>query len=153
MTGRWWNYIPQRPQKTVSSSKTGTAGCADSLTRRSWKCAPTLIPRSLHGCSRRTRFSHPKTTGRFATLAESPMAQELARRAFVRSARPGRPAKAVSSFAQAATWTSDTALLIQEFQVGIGDQPYARRAARRAAAALQAGRAGGLLAAFSEMQF
>ena len=59
----------------------------------------------------------------------------------------------MSSFAHAATWTSDTALLILDFEVGIGDQPYAKRAAQRAAAALQAGRAGGLLVVFSKVQF
>jgi hypothetical protein len=44
----------------------------------------------------------------------------------VRSALTGALANAVSSLAHSATWTSDTALLILDFQVGIGDQPYAR---------------------------
>jgi hypothetical protein len=35
---------------------------------------------------------------------------------------------------QARPQTSDTALLILDFQVGIGDQPYAKSAAQRAAA-------------------
>lgn len=49
--------------------------------------------------------------------------------------------------------TSDTALLILDFQVGIGDQPYAKSAAQRAAAALQAGRAAGLPVLFSKVKF
>ena len=49
--------------------------------------------------------------------------------------------------------TSDTALLILDFQVGIGDQPYAKSAAQRAAAALKAGRAAGLLVVFSKVNF
>ena len=49
--------------------------------------------------------------------------------------------------------TSDTALLILDFQVGIGDQPYATSAARRAAAALKAGRASGLPVVFSKVKF
>jgi hypothetical protein len=77
----------------------------------------------------------------------------VARRAFVRSALTATLANAVSSFAHAATWTSDTALLILDFEVGIGDQPYAKGAAQRAAAALQAARAGGLLVVFSKVQF
>ena len=49
--------------------------------------------------------------------------------------------------------TSDTALLILDFQVGIGDQPYAKIAAQRAAAALKAGRAGSLPVVFSMVKF
>jgi GTP cyclohydrolase III len=47
---------------------------------------------------------------------------------------------------------SDTALLILGFQVGIGDQPYAKNAAQRAAVALKAGRAAGLPVAFSKVK-
>jgi nicotinamidase-related amidase len=54
---------------------------------------------------------------------------------------------------QAMSQTSDTALLILDFQVGIGDQPYAKNAAQRAAAALRAGRAAGLPVVFSEVTF
>jgi hypothetical protein len=61
----------------------------------------------------------------------------VARRVFVRSALTATLANAVSSFAQSATWTAETALLILDFQVGIGDQPYAQRAAQRASAALK----------------
>ena len=49
--------------------------------------------------------------------------------------------------------TSDTALLILDFQVGIGDQSYATSAAQRAAAALKAGRAAGLPVVFSKLKF
>jgi nicotinamidase-related amidase len=49
--------------------------------------------------------------------------------------------------------TSDTALLILDFQVGIGDQPYAKSAAQRAAAALKAGRAAGVPVVFSKVKF
>ena len=49
--------------------------------------------------------------------------------------------------------TSDTALLILDFQVGIGDQLYAKSAAQRAADALQAGRAAGLPVLFSKVKF
>ena len=48
---------------------------------------------------------------------------------------------------------SDTALLILDFQVGIGDQPYAKSAAQRAAAALKAGRAAGVPVVFSKVKF
>jgi hypothetical protein len=48
--------------------------------------------------------------------------------------------------------TKDTALLL-DFQVGIGDQPYAKNAAQRAAAALKAGRVAGLPVAFSRVKF
>jgi nicotinamidase-related amidase len=83
------------------------------------------------------------------------------RRAFVRSGLIGTLATAVSPLAHSATreetqampQTSDTALLILDFQVGIGDQPYAKSAAQRAAAALKAGRAAGLLVAFSKVKF
>src|ERR1700751_6114832 len=61
----------------------------------------------------------------------------------------------------AATWketqampqTSDTTFLILDFQVGIGDEPYAKSAAQRAAAALKAGRAAGLPIVFSKVKF
>jgi nicotinamidase-related amidase len=49
--------------------------------------------------------------------------------------------------------TSDTALLILDFQLGIGDQPYAKSAAQRAAAALKAGRTAGLPVVFSKVKF
>jgi nicotinamidase-related amidase len=49
--------------------------------------------------------------------------------------------------------TSDIALLILDFQIGIGDQPYAKSAAPRAAAALMAGRATGLPVVFSKVKF
>jgi hypothetical protein len=49
--------------------------------------------------------------------------------------------------------TSDTALLILDFQLGIGDQPYAKSAAQRAAAALKAGRTAGLPVMFSKVKF
>jgi nicotinamidase-related amidase len=71
----------------------------------------------------------------------------------VRSALTATLANAVSSLAHSATWTSDTALLILDFQVGIGDQPYAKSTAQRAAAALKAGRAGGLPVVFSKVKF
>ena len=64
------------------------------------------------------------------------------RRAFVRSGLIGALAAAVSPLAHSATseetqatpQSSDTALLILDFQVGIGDHPYAKSAAQRAAA-------------------
>jgi nicotinamidase-related amidase len=46
-----------------------------------------------------------------------------------------------------------TALLILDFQVGIGDQPSAKSAAQRAVAALKAGRAAGLPVVFSMVKF
>jgi nicotinamidase-related amidase len=49
--------------------------------------------------------------------------------------------------------TSEAALLILDFQVGIGDQPYAKSAVQRAAAALKAGRAAGLPVVFSKVKF
>lgn len=49
--------------------------------------------------------------------------------------------------------TSDTALLILDFQAGVGGQPYAKSAAQRAAAALKAGRAAGLPVVFSKVKF
>jgi hypothetical protein len=42
---------------------------------------------------------------------------------------------------------------ILDFQVGIGDQPYAKSAAQRAAAALKAARAAGLPVVFSRVKF
>jgi nicotinamidase-related amidase len=67
----------------------------------------------------------------------------------------------LATLGHAATWketqampqTSDTALLILDFQVGIGDQLYAKSAAQRAADALQAGRAAGLPVLFSKVKF
>ena len=47
----------------------------------------------------------------------------------------------------------DTALLILDFQVGVGDQPYAKSAAQRAAAALKAGRAAAVPVVFSKVKF
>jgi nicotinamidase-related amidase len=67
-----------------------------------------------------------------------------------------------SPFAYSSTWKkesqatpqpSDTALLILDFQVGIGDQPYAKSAAQRAVAALKAGRTAGLPVVFSKVKF
>jgi nicotinamidase-related amidase len=85
----------------------------------------------------------------------------VSRRAFVRSGLIATLAAVVAPFAHSATWketharqqTSDTALLILDFQVGIGDQPYAKSAAQRAAAALKAGRAAGLPVVFSKVKF
>ena len=54
---------------------------------------------------------------------------------------------------QARPHNSDTALFILDFQVGIGDQPYAMSAAQRAAVALKAGRAAGLPVVFSKVKF
>jgi nicotinamidase-related amidase len=51
------------------------------------------------------------------------------------------------------TKTSDTALLILDFQIGIGDQPYAKSAVQRAATALRAGRAAGVPVVFSKVKF
>lgn len=83
------------------------------------------------------------------------------RRSFVRSGLLATLATAMAPLARSATWestqavpqTSDTALLILDFQVGIGDQPYAKTAAQRAAAALNAGRAAGLPVVFSKVNF
>jgi hypothetical protein len=55
----------------------------------------------------------------------------VARRAFVRSALTAALANAVSSFAYAAPRTSDTAPLILDFQVGIGDTTAQSRAWRK----------------------
>jgi nicotinamidase-related amidase len=85
----------------------------------------------------------------------------LSRRAFVRSGLIATLAPVVSPLAHSASWketqarskTSDTALLLLDFQVGIGDQPYAKSAAQRAAAALTAGRAAGLPMVFSKVKF
>jgi nicotinamidase-related amidase len=79
----------------------------------------------------------------------------------VRSGLIATLATVVSPLAHSATWkeiqatpqTSDTALLILDFQVGIGDQPYAKSAAQRAVAALKAGRAAGLPVVFSKVKF
>jgi hypothetical protein len=54
---------------------------------------------------------------------------------------------------QAMPQTSHTALLILDSQLGIGDQPYAKSAAQRAAAALKAGRTAGLPVVFSKVKF
>jgi nicotinamidase-related amidase len=82
-------------------------------------------------------------------------------RAFVRSGLFATLAMVVSPLAHSATLketqappqTSDTALLILDFQIGIGDQPYAKSAAQRAAAVLKAGRAAGLPVVFSRVKF
>jgi nicotinamidase-related amidase len=89
------------------------------------------------------------------------VAKTVSRRDFVRSGLMATLATMVSPLAHSATWketqampqTSDTALLILDFQVGIGDQPYAKSAAQRAAAALNAGRAAGLPVGFSKVKF
>src|ERR1700758_4834129 len=83
------------------------------------------------------------------------------RRGFVRSGLLATLATAVSPLAHSATWketqamaqTKDTALLLLDFQVGVGDQPCARNAAQRAAVALKAGRVAGLPVAFSKVKF
>ena len=88
------------------------------------------------------------------------LAKTVSRRAFVRSGLVATPATAVSPLAHSATRdetqsapeTSDTALLILDFQVGIGDQPYAKSAVQRAAAALKAGRAAGLPVVFQQRE-
>src|ERR1700688_4894701 len=77
----------------------------------------------------------------------------VSRRRFVRSGFSATLASVVSPLARSATWNSDTALLILDFQVGIGDQPYAKSAAQRAVAALKAGRATGLPVVFSKVKF
>ena len=85
----------------------------------------------------------------------------VSRRGFVRSGLFATLATAILPLAHSATWKeteaipqgSDTALLILDFQVGIGDQPYAKSAAQRAAAALKAGRVAGLPVAFSKLKF
>ena len=89
------------------------------------------------------------------------LAKTVSRRAFVRSGLIATLATVVSPFDGPATWaetqvapqTLDTALLILDFQVGIGDQPYAKSAAQRAAAALKAGRTAGLPVVFSKLKF
>ncbi len=47
----------------------------------------------------------------------------------------------------------NSALMICDFQVGIGDQPYAKEAITRAAAALEAARKAGILVIFSRVEF
>jgi nicotinamidase-related amidase len=90
------------------------------------------------------------------------LAKTVSRRAFVRSGLIAALATFVSPLARLATWketqampqtSQDTALLILDFQVGIGDQHYAKSAAQRAAAALNAARAAGLLVVFSKVKF
>jgi nicotinamidase-related amidase len=89
------------------------------------------------------------------------LAKPVSRRAFVRSGLIATLASMVSPLAGSATWaetqvapqTLDTALVILDFQVGIGDQPYAKSAAQRAAAALKAGRTAGLPTVFSKLKF
>lgn len=49
--------------------------------------------------------------------------------------------------------TNKSALMICDFQVGIGDQAYAKAAAPRAAAALDAARKAGMLVVFSRVAF
>ncbi len=46
-----------------------------------------------------------------------------------------------------------TALMICDYQLGIGDQPYAKESAQRAAVALDAGRKAGMLVIFSKVTF
>jgi nicotinamidase-related amidase len=85
----------------------------------------------------------------------------VSRRAFVRSGFIATLATVMSPLAHSATWKetqskqqiSQTALLILDFQVGIGDQPYAKSAAQRAAAALKAGRSASLPVVFSKVKF
>jgi nicotinamidase-related amidase len=48
---------------------------------------------------------------------------------------------------------SDTALLILDYQIGVGDLSYAQDAASRAAIALEAGRKAGLCIVFSKVMF
>lgn len=49
--------------------------------------------------------------------------------------------------------TKQTALLIGDYQAGIGDQPYAAESAQQAVAALQAARKAGMLVVFSKVCF
>lgn len=49
--------------------------------------------------------------------------------------------------------TNKSALMICDFQAGIGDQPYAKDAASRAAVALTAARSAGMLNIFSRVAF
>jgi nicotinamidase-related amidase len=85
----------------------------------------------------------------------------LSRRQFVGSGLIATLATVMLPFAHSATWKgtqtraqiSDTALLILDFQAGIGDQPFAKSAAQRAAAALKAGRSAGLPVVFSKVKF
>jgi nicotinamidase-related amidase len=85
----------------------------------------------------------------------------VSRRAFVRSGLIASLATVMSPLAYSATWKetqskqqiSQTALLILDFQVGIGDEPYAKSAARCAAAALKAGRSASLPVVFSKVKF
>ena len=85
----------------------------------------------------------------------------LSRRVFVRSGLIATLGTVVSPLAFSATWKgtqpraqiSDTTLLILDFQVGVGDRPYAKSAAQRAAVALKAGRAAGLPVVFSKVKF
>jgi hypothetical protein len=89
------------------------------------------------------------------------VAKTVSRRAFVRSGLIATLATAVSPLGRSATWketqavpqTSDTALLILDFQIDVGDQPYAKSAAQRAAAALNAGRAAGLPVVLKKVKF
>jgi nicotinamidase-related amidase len=89
------------------------------------------------------------------------LAKTVSRRAFVRSGLIATLATVVPPLARSATGketqampqTSDTALLMLDFQLGIGDQPYATSAALRAGAALNAARAAGLPAVFGKVKF
>ena len=89
------------------------------------------------------------------------LAKTASRRAFVRSGCIATLATVASPLAHSATGKetqavpqpSDSALLILDFQVGIGDQPYAKSAAQRAAVALNAGRGAGLPVVFSKVKF
>lgn len=49
--------------------------------------------------------------------------------------------------------TNKSVLMICDYQVGIGDQAYAKEAAQRAAAALEAGRKSGMFVVFSKVAF
>lgn len=51
------------------------------------------------------------------------------------------------------TETNKSALMICDFQLGIGDQAYAKEAVPRAAAALEAARKAGMLVVFSRVEF
>ena len=49
--------------------------------------------------------------------------------------------------------TSTSALLVLDFQLGVGDQPYARSAAARAAVAVEMARKAALPVVFSRVKF
>ena len=95
------------------------------------------------------------------TAVTDELARTKSRRAFMRCGLVAMLATVASPLAnsktrdetQAMPHTSASALLILDFQVGIGDQSYAKNAAQRAAAALKAGRVAGLLVVFSKVKF